>query len=152
LSSRPAALTFDSVHNYVYCLNPDRDSVTVVDAAFNTVASVVPVGDNPVALAWAPTADRMYAANHDGSSVSVINTTPPWVAERTTLPATRQPPLVVRGSLLLRGPDSALLLDVSGRRVLNLRPGVNDISGLAGGIYFLRTAAGSNSRKTLLLR
>ncbi len=60
-------------------------------------------------------------------------------------------PTIVRGSLLLprdmtdfrsgksgRVPRSALL-DVSGRRVLDLHPGENDLGSLAPGAYFLRT-------------
>jgi hypothetical protein len=32
------------------------------------------------------------------------------------------------------------LLDISGRKVLALRPGPNDVSHLAPGVYFVRTA------------
>ena len=149
---RPAALAFDSVHNYLYCVNPDGDSVTVIDAAFNSVASRVEVGDNPVALAWAPTANRMYVANHNGSSVSVINTTPPGIGESTIVPARKRPPLVVRGSVLLQDSDRATLLDATGRTVLGLRAGANDVGRLPAGVYFLRTSSRAATRKLLLLR
>jgi YVTN family beta-propeller protein len=149
---RPAALSFDSAHNYVYCVNPDGDSVTVIDAAFNTVASRVAVGDNPVALAWVPNVNRMYVANRDGSSVSVINTTPPGVEEGAIVPAGKQPPLVVRGRLLVHDSGSAMLLDATGRLVRRVKDGPNDISELAAGVYFLRASARPDSRKVLLLR
>ncbi len=60
--------------------------------------------------------------------------------KRQTLTAT-----VVRGCLVL--PSSAFgarrseLVDASGRRVLQLRPGANDLSRLPAGVYFVRTDA-----------
>jgi hypothetical protein len=75
-------------------------------------------------------------------------------------------PTIVRGSLLLgaghdqprdmtdfrsgksyRVPRSALL-DVSGRRVLDLHPGENDVRGLAPGAYFLRFTAADGKPAT----
>jgi len=53
-------------------------------------------------------------------------------------------PTIVRGVLLLpgdRGPgtgDRAALLDIAGRGVMRLKPGANDVSRLAPGVYFLR--------------
>ena len=43
-------------------------------------------------------------------------------------------PTVVRGRLILQ----FALLDASGRRVLQLRPGANDLSRLPAGVYFVR--------------
>ena len=67
----------------------------------------------------------------------------PNVGARTTDAAT-----VVRGVFCL-GADSrqysacrAELLDAAGRQVLSLRPGANDVSGLAPGVYFVRRASG----------
>jgi hypothetical protein len=36
----------------------------------------------------------------------------------------------------------AILLDASGRKVMDLRPGPNDVSRLAPGVYFVRQASG----------
>jgi hypothetical protein len=50
---------------------------------------------------------------------------------------------VVRGVLFLtaRASSSAsCLLDVSGRKVLDLHPGANDVRGLSPGVYFVREA------------
>jgi hypothetical protein len=51
---------------------------------------------------------------------------------------------IVRGVLLLPQATSripqAALLDISGRKVLELKPGANDVRGLAPGVYFLREA------------
>jgi hypothetical protein len=65
------------------------------------------------------------------------------VEEHVTPGASRfTPPTIVRGVLHLTSHISNLtsdivLVDVSGRRVLSLRPGVNDVSRLAPGVYFL---------------
>ena len=52
---------------------------------------------------------------------------------------------IVRGVLFL--PPSLLsprsfLLSIDGRKVLNLRPGANDVSRLSPGVYFVRQASG----------
>ena len=48
------------------------------------------------------------------------------------------------------------LYDANGRRVVTLRPGANDVSGLAPGVYFVREIAGSSEqavvRKVLVVR
>ncbi len=51
-------------------------------------------------------------------------------------------PTFVRGVLLLsehqgRKPRAASLLDSSGRKVLDLRPGPNDVHSFAPGVYFV---------------
>jgi len=54
---------------------------------------------------------------------------------------------IIRGMLFLpeapsRRPQAASLLDISGRRVKDLRPGANDVSSLSPGVYFVRSASG----------
>jgi len=57
-------------------------------------------------------------------------------------------PFIVRGVLTIpqpaiRNPYSAIaLLDISGRKVLDLHPGANDVGRLAPGVYFVRQASG----------
>jgi hypothetical protein len=80
--------------------------------------------------------------------------------EETPNPGVRMPNLsstVVRGVLLL--PEAMCekreargeLLDISGRGVLNLKPGANDVSRLAPGVYFVRSAA-SGERSAVAVR
>jgi hypothetical protein len=64
----------------------------------------------------------------------------------------RQLPTIVRGVLWLpeapsRKPQAASLLDVSGRCVMSLRPGLNDVTCLAPGVYLARSAAVAAGRK-----
>ncbi|UCG42700.1 MAG: hypothetical protein JSU73_12700 [candidate division WOR-3 bacterium] len=44
--------------------------------------------------------------------------------------------------------SGAKLLDASGRVVMSLRPGPNDIQHIAPGVYFCRPTAGSASSRT----
>ena len=83
-----------------------------------------------VAMAWI---DSMAGAVEETPSAEV----------RTTNAAT-----IIRGVLLLnddRGPgteDRAVLLDVSGRKAMELKSGANDVSRLSPGVYFVRSAVG----------
>jgi len=67
---------------------------------------------------------------------------------RSSLVGPADCPTIVRGVLFL--PDARVgsrksrmeLLDVAGRKVLDLHPGANDVRALAPGVYFVRQASG----------
>jgi hypothetical protein len=66
-------------------------------------------------------------------------------------------PTVVRGVLFLpeatgHKPQAAGLLDISGRRVLDLLPGANDVRSLAPGVYFVREDPQASSPKPQAVR
>jgi hypothetical protein len=66
-------------------------------------------------------------------------------------------PTVVRGVLRLADGSSASsspswLLDAAGRKVMALRTGANDVSGLTPGMYFLREAQAQAVRKVIITR
>ena len=66
-------------------------------------------------------------------------------------------PSVVRGVLLLpnatsRKPQAAGLLDISGRKVLDLKPGANDVRALTPGVYFVREQPQASSCKPQAVR
>jgi YVTN family beta-propeller protein len=73
-------------------------------------------------------------------------------------------PTIIRGVLFLEGDcprtgtvPKTVLLDASGRRVLDLKPGANDVSRLSPGVYFVREASGvvrvaSNVTKMVLTK
>jgi hypothetical protein len=79
----------------------------------------------------------------------------PLTANSSQLPAT-----IVRGRLILQSAmcnlqSEFVLLDASGRRVLRLRPGANDLGRLPAGVYFVRTDgtnAADRSYRLLLVR
>jgi hypothetical protein len=129
--------------NRVYCAS--RDSVRVISGTADTIIRSIPVGRDPVALARNPAHEWMYVANHTGSSITVLrDSVLAGIEENQTLVRShRLQPTVIRGVLYL--PDasgvilqSASLLDISGRKVLDLRPGANSVRGLAPGVYFVR--------------
>jgi hypothetical protein len=67
--------------------------------------------------------------------------------------ATKDDPTVFRGVLLLQatGEGRAVkgeLLNVSGRKVLDLHPGANDVRALAPGVYFVREEPQAASLKS----
>jgi hypothetical protein len=64
---------------------------------------------------------------------------------------------VARGILNLTSPFSVLasdfvLLDASGRKVLDLAPGPNDVRHLSPGVYFVRARDAAPLRRVLLVR
>jgi len=73
-------------------------------------------------------------------------------ADKTARAAPPVFPTVVRGVLSLPKSTSpstspSQLLDISGRQVLDLGPGANDLRGLAPGVYFVRTGPSAASRQ-----
>jgi hypothetical protein len=92
--------------------------------------------------------------------------------ERTKDEGKRTNPTIVQGVLRLdvghdlqagdcptkRGPVPGLLVDVTGRRVMELQPGVNDIRHVAPGVYFIREGSevrgseGSSVQKIVIQR
>jgi hypothetical protein len=80
------------------------------------------------------------------------------VAEETPTAERRTPnscPTIVLGVLLLpRSLDPSIprsLLDISGRRVLDLKPGANDVSALSPGVYFVRETAQSRVMRKVVV-
>jgi hypothetical protein len=64
---------------------------------------------------------------------------------------------VIRGVLLLTGtsshkPQAASLLDIGGRKVLDLKQGANDVRALAPGVYFVCEKPQASSRKPQAVR
>ncbi|OYD15942.1 hypothetical protein CH330_04245 [candidate division WOR-3 bacterium JGI_Cruoil_03_51_56] len=51
-----------------------------------------------------------------------------------------------------RSAASAMLLDITGRKVMELHAGANDIRHLAPGVYFIRNEATAKSAKVVIQR
>ncbi len=62
----------------------------------------------------------------------------------------RTRPTFVRSALRLSGNTPAVLLDITGRKVADLKPGANDVRHVAPGIYFVRRSADSGERSAVL--
>jgi YVTN family beta-propeller protein len=149
----PSALAYDSTADRLYCLSTGDDNVAIVDCQPDTMVKLIRVGSRPAAAVCANDFRRMYVANQNGSSVSVVrDTASSGVETQDDLLAGPKPaPTIIRSVLVLNGPGTrselpernsvmsrAVLLDVGGRKVLDLRSGANDVRALAPGVYFVR--------------
>ena len=105
----------------------------------------------------------MYVANYNSNSVSVLRDSGGGIEESSEPQAasSRPAPTVIQGVLFLpdassQRPQAASLLDVSGRKVLDLHRGANDVRALAPGVYFVREAQAQAQaqaiRKVILTR
>ncbi|MBN2538199.1 YncE family protein [candidate division WOR-3 bacterium] len=57
----------------VYAAVVDRDSIVVVDCATDSVVAMVPAGDNPLGICYAPGGNKVYCSNHVDRSVTVLD-------------------------------------------------------------------------------
>jgi hypothetical protein len=82
----------------------------------------------------------------------VIRDTTTAVAEPGILPAIDRNHFLTlcRGALRLDGSAAAVLLDLSGREVATLRPGINDVRRLKSGVYFVRWDKSALTRKVIV--
>jgi YVTN family beta-propeller protein len=137
--------------NRLYCTDFGAGMVTVVNTyKTDTILCRITVGDLPYALAWNPLHSRVYVSNSGSSSISVIRDTIGVGVEESWPQASSHKPQVtlVRGVLNLEWDcpctgtvPKAELLDISGRKVLDLKSGANDVRALAPGVYFVRVVS-----------
>ena len=149
------AVCYGQEYNRVYC-TCQTDTVTVIDAGSNAVVAKVDVGGNPGPMVWDPAQSRLYVANK-GSYISVLRDSGEGIQEGRKLAAGTKPlPTIVRGILFLpRSLDPSIsrsLLDISGRKVMDLLPGPNDVRALAPGVYFVREQPQAASHKPQAIR
>ena len=70
VSSSAVAVSPDG--SIVAAVNPDSDSITLVDAITLDVLQEVPVGDDPRTLVFTPDSKLVLVANHGSASVSIV--------------------------------------------------------------------------------
>jgi hypothetical protein len=145
VGGRPTAVCYNPANGQVYCTSQGGPIVAVIDGATNQRLGEIGMNAFPNDMAWNPVENRVYVVNSESSCVSVLRDSAAAVEERSTPYATHSVPAatVVRG--VLRVGDGrrqtvgrAGLLDISGRKVLDLKAGDNDVSRLAPGVYFVR--------------
>lgn len=138
----------DGRYGIYYRHSPDRGQTWLpierltADAAWSGDASVAVDGAS-VHVAWTDRCDGnpeiYYRRNPTGN---------PGVVENQPAASRRQPTATVARGVLKYQPTanssqpSAELLDIAGRKVMDLQPGDNDIRHIAPGIYFVRSAEG----------
>jgi YVTN family beta-propeller protein len=163
----PIGILWNYLNDKVYLvLTWWENTVVVFDAATNRLIDTLTMPGGPTGIAWDTVTNRTFVPNADGSSVSVLRDDLPGIGEAGSAAARTRPvtPTVVRGILPLASKEPAALLDITGRRVMDL-PGVvgsgadsgvrqYDIRHLSPGIYFIRsrTETGTMTRKVILTR
>ena len=150
----PTVLYYNPINYKVYCANQDSGNVMVINGATNQVLRTIGVGAYPYDFTWNPVQNRVYVANSGSSFISVLRDSMSGIEEGFSPQAasTRPAPSVVRGVLFLPGaaspkPQASSLLDITGRKVLDLHPGANDVRALAPGVYFVREQPQAASSK-----
>ncbi len=141
---------YDPDHNVIYC---DHDSgntnvVSLVDGAADSIVGRILLDGYLTEMTAVPQADRVFVADAGNSCLYVIRTSQEAVTERPSSRVSRVPSevTILRGVLFMpeaRGEKREArgeLLDISGRKVLDLRPGANDVRALTPGVYFVREA------------
>jgi len=139
-----AGVCLDHTGRYVYCASWDDWSFFVIDTRVDSVVATVQLPSLPTAYnPLVPNArtGRVYVAQWAVSNlIPVIRDS--IVIGLNERASTQQrwgiSPTLVRRSVPLRAAVPAGVFDASGRRTAALRPGLNDITHLAPGIYFVR--------------
>ena len=151
----PWALCYDPHTNAVYSANRDTMNVTVIDGFADTIIKNLPPYGVPTSLVFNPIQNRVYVGSEAGNRVTVIRDTGMGGVEETPSAEVRTTNMavLVRGVLWLtpatsRKPQaSSRLMDITGRKVLDLRPDANDVSYLAPGVYFVCSELSALSRQ-----
>jgi len=113
------------------------DSLGVIDCTVDSVATWVPhEWHNPCSPQVFP-ALRLVSVTSVDPFITIFSD-PPAREAVTAATTQRTEPTVTRNELRLTGSGPSCLFDLSGRRVLDLLPGQNDLRRLPPGIYFLR--------------
>ena len=141
-SAKP--LLCDTIANRVYV--SCGAGVAVVDGVADSVLAVIPTDPAGHQVAcWSPVERRVYVAGPplNGSSIAVIGDAT-GIAE--PLERGARVSSIIRGSIVLGRGQHKVLFDVSGRKVMKLAPGENDVSRLAPGVYFIKEQSAISSQ------
>jgi len=132
----------DHTGRYLFCFT---DSVRVYDTQSDSLVAVCPMPFPSLSVTPNPDRGCFYVGCRD--VILVYSDVPPGVEEAMTdeRGMMNREASVVRGVLYVPGcasssPSTSCLLDVSGRKVMTLQSGANDVRALAPGIYFVREA------------
>jgi YVTN family beta-propeller protein len=74
----------------IWCVNPDNNSVSVIDATTRARIAEVTVGTNPRSVAVAPDG-RIWVINAGSATLSILNSATPAVAATVSLPRAARP-------------------------------------------------------------
>lgn len=143
VSGRTSPLSYSAFGNRIYFAS--GDSIGVIECCLDRVTEWF----HSRWYDWC--APRVFPALHlvsgtsEGQYITIFDDPParPVVASA----GQGREPTVARGMLHVAGASTGRLFDLSGRSVLDLLPGWNDVSGLSPGIYFAREQAADGGKR-----
>lgn len=145
-------LVCDDLRGYLYALC--NREVLVFDTRNDMLRGEVMLSGYSEFLAWNPANRRLYASCYHGNTVFVIrDTVSGLVDDWTGASAQHARANRLLGGITLPPGQQGQLLDASGRKVAELRPGPNDLSRLSLGVYFVVAGRGAMApRKAVIVR
>jgi YVTN family beta-propeller protein len=147
----------DTIGGRVYAASPvpqqHDDVVIAIDPLADTVLMEITVGAYPVAMTQDWFDDRIFVANGMDTIVSVIHTNVGIQEEpRSSAVRYERPATISRGTLVWPAAYAGRLLDLSGRIVVRLQPGMNRLPGVAPGVYFAMCADGTRAARVAVVQ
>jgi YVTN family beta-propeller protein len=155
-SDRKNGVFWNPINNKVYVSSAYTNVLLVYDGASSRYIMSINLPAVMAGWTWNWTQNRLYVECSPGGAIAVVRDSGGYaVAERPPPGASRIAPgaTVVRGVLRLEPASShrpratSWLLDINGRKVLDLQPGANDVSRLAPGVYFVCSGLSAVSRQ-----
>ncbi len=154
--------TINAGYGYAGLMDDRNDKLylkngAVVDCRYDSVVALLPPGSqDPGSMAWDAMDNRVFEA--PTSRIYVYRDEPYGVADSRVSPREQRFATIVREVLVLPGAGTVkpgarnVLLDVGGRKVLDLSPGRNDVRALPAGVYFVRQDVGGRTTKIVIQR
>jgi YVTN family beta-propeller protein len=147
----PFSLLFDSLANKLYCMV--NDTVKVFDGKSDSLVAEFVLAEDAYLAAWSPRWQRVFAGMGNSTVAVFHDTLPTGAGEgRPKKAVGANTPTFVGRHLQLLGKHGADLLDITGRRVMSLQPGRNDIRAISPGIYFIRRDEDNSTTKVVVQR
>ncbi|MFO7650319.1 MAG: YncE family protein [bacterium] len=145
-------LICDTISGRLYALCNRK--VLVFDTRNDSLRAEVMLSGYSEFLTWNPANRRLYASCYHGNTVFVIrDTVSGLVDDWTGASAQHARANLLLGGITLPPGQQGQLLDASGRKVAELRPGPNDLSRLSPGVYFVVAGRGAMApRKAVIVR
>ena len=158
--SGPQGMCWSPLTDLVYVAATFSDRLAVVEGDGSQVRRFFHVGEDPYVLLPVARHERLYVGHFASDMVYVVKDRAGGIEESASGEVRRANwvATVVGDVLRLPGlaghePDAPggigscpCLLDATGRRVMELAPGENDVAHLAPGVYFVRGAQGSSGK------
>ncbi len=132
-------LAYDPAHWKLHCMHTNGRQLHIIDARADTLIKTIPLGHSPRALCHNATNSRIYITDQSDNVVFVVRDTTTGISEADPAVSARlRRSSVVSRALCWTERTPGTLMDLTGRIVLALNPGGNDLSRLAPGVYMTR--------------